>query len=53
MIENLISFASLALAALFACAWLLSPTLRAWLERPKHRFQHSVQRYDREVGRKA
>ena len=27
-------------------AWLLSPRLRAWVERPKYRFQADVRAYD-------
>lgn len=38
------------LAALFAvvffAAWLVSPRLRAWVERPKYRFQANVRSYD-------
>jgi hypothetical protein len=46
MIENLIVFSALAFAAVFFVAWLLNPRLRAWLERPKHRFQANVQDYE-------
>ena len=42
------------LAALFAvvffAAWLLSPRLRAWVERPKYRFQANVRSYDEKQG---
>jgi flagellar biogenesis protein FliO len=42
------------LAALFAvvffAAWLLSPRLRAWVERPKYRFQANVRSYDETQG---
>jgi antibiotic biosynthesis monooxygenase (ABM) superfamily enzyme len=37
-----------AFAVIFFAAWLVSPRLRAWIERPKYRFQENVQRYDRE-----
>ena len=42
------------LAAIFAVvffgAWLLSPKLRAWIERPKYRFLADVQRYEEGQG---
>lgn len=34
------------LALAFLIAWLLRPGLRTWIERPKYRFQSSVQSYD-------
>jgi hypothetical protein len=34
-------------AAVFCVAWLARPDLRAWIERPKYRFQKDVQDYDR------
>ena len=30
----------------FLAAWLISPRLRAWVERPKYRFQADVRAYD-------
>jgi hypothetical protein len=33
-------------AAAFVIAWLLRPDLRAWIERPKYRFQANVRSYD-------
>ena len=33
-------------AVLFLAAWCVSPALRAWIERPKYRFQKNVQSYD-------
>ena len=33
-------------AAAFIVAWLLRPNLRAWIERPKYRFQANVRSYD-------
>ena len=33
-------------AAVFVVAWLLRPDLRAWVERPKYRFQANVRSYD-------
>ncbi len=38
-------------AAVFAAAWLLRPDFRAWIERPKHRFQENVRSYDQERGK--
>ena len=42
------------LAVLFAiaffAAWLMSPRLRAWVERPKYRFQANVRSYDEAQG---
>jgi len=38
----------------FLAAWLLSPRLRAWVERPKYRFQADVRAYDQmQKGRKS
>jgi hypothetical protein len=34
-------------AVVFFIAWLISPRLRAWVERPKYRFQANVRTYDR------
>ena len=33
-------------AILFFAVWLFSPRLRAWVERPKYRFQANVRSYD-------
>jgi hypothetical protein len=33
-------------AAVFIAAWLLRRDLRAWIERPKYRFQANVRSYD-------
>ena len=33
-------------AMVFLVAWLLSPRLRLWVERPKYRFQANVRSYD-------
>jgi hypothetical protein len=41
-----IVLASLLFALVFLVAWLLRPGLRAWIERPKYRFQSNVQSYD-------
>ena len=37
---------ALIFALVFLTAWLLSPRLRAWVERPKFRFQANVRSYD-------
>lgn len=33
-------------AVVFLGAWLISPRLRVWIERPKYRFLADVQRYE-------
>ncbi len=43
---DLIVFGSLLLLAVFCVAWWARPDLRAWIERPKNRFQANVQSYD-------
>lgn len=47
MISDLIVWSSVGLTLLFTAAWAVSPALREWIERPKHRFLESVQGYDR------
>ena len=49
MISDLVVWASVAFAVVFVAAWAASPALRAWIERPKHRFLESVRGYDRDV----
>lgn len=34
------------LAVVFFAAWLTSPRLRSWVERPKYRFQADVRAFD-------
>jgi len=46
MIVNLIVLASILFALVFFVCWLVRPDLRAWIERPKYRFQSNVQSYD-------
>jgi hypothetical protein len=46
VITNIIVFAAIGFAAVFFVAWLIRPDLRAWIERPKYRFQANVQSYD-------
>ncbi len=41
-----IVFSSVAFIALFFVAWVVRPNLRAWIEKPKYRFQANVQSYD-------
>lgn len=50
MITDIIVFASLALTAGFVVGWLVSPSLRAWIERPKHHFQDALRHYDESCG---
>ncbi|HQZ40224.1 MAG TPA: hypothetical protein PLH72_14405 [Vicinamibacterales bacterium] len=47
MITDLIVLAAVVFAVAFFAAWLVSPALRAWIERPKVRFQDDVRGYDR------
>lgn len=35
----------------FVVAWALRPDLRAWIERPKYRFQCDVEQFDAVNGR--
>ena len=46
MITDVIVLSSAAFAVVFAAAWLVSPALRAWIERPKHRFHEAAREYD-------
>lgn len=46
MITDLIVYLSLGFTVLFVIAWAVRPDLRAWIERPKHRFLENVRRYD-------
>ena len=41
-----IVLATVGFAFAFFAAWLASPGLRAWIERPKHQFQANLQQYD-------
>lgn len=51
MIADIVVIASVVLTAAFVAGWLVSPALRTWIERPKHRFQNAVQQYDVEQCR--
>ena len=46
MITGVIVFSAVGFAAAFFVAWLVRPDLRAWIERPKYKFQANVQSYD-------
>jgi len=46
MITGVIVFSAIGFAAAFFIAWLMRPDLRAWIERPKYKFQTSVKNYD-------
>ena len=46
MIMDAIVSLAVAFAVLFLAAWLISPKLRVWIERPKYRFLTDVQTYD-------
>jgi hypothetical protein len=45
---DIIVFSSIAFVLLFSIAWIIRPELRAWIEKPKYRFQANVQSYDQE-----
>jgi len=46
MITGVIVFSAIGFAAAFFVAWLMRPDLRAWIERPKYKFQSNVKNYD-------
>ena len=46
MITDVIVLLAIAFAVAFFVACLARPDLRAWIERPKYRFQANVQTYD-------
>ena len=43
---DLIVFSSIVFIVVFFIAWAVRPDLRAWIEKPKYRFQANVRRYD-------
>jgi hypothetical protein len=45
IMDAIVSLAG-AFAVVFLAAWLISPKLRVWIERPKYRFLADVQSYD-------
>lgn len=50
MITDLIVISALALTAAFVLGWFVSPSFRAWIERPKHQFQEALRQYDESCG---
>jgi len=46
---DIIVFLALAFAIVFTLAWSVSPNLRAWIERPKYRFQKNLRSYEETV----
>jgi len=46
IMDAIVSLAG-AFAVVFLVAWLISPRLRVWVERPKYRFLADVQTYDK------
>jgi hypothetical protein len=46
VIADIIVLATLGFAVAFTAAWILSPALRRWIERPKYTFQAHVTGYD-------
>ena len=36
-------------AVVFLAAWISSPSLRVWIERPKYRFLADVENYDQVI----
>ena len=53
MMADVIVLLSTLLCLAFFAAWLLLPNLRAWIERPKYRFQEQLRQYDRERAAEA
>lgn len=49
MISDLVVWSSVGLTLAFTIAWALSPTLRAWIERPKHQFVEAVLAHEHDV----
>ena len=49
MIDAIMSI-TVVFAVVFVAAWLVRPDLRAWIERPKYRFQANVRSYDQAQG---
>jgi hypothetical protein len=47
MITDIIVGSAVVFGLAFFAIWLAFPVLRAWIERPKYRFQKNVQSYDR------
>ena len=49
MIDAIVSITAV-FVVVFVAAWLVRPDLRAWIERPKYRFQSNVRSYDEAQG---
>jgi hypothetical protein len=49
MAMDLIVLIAVIFALVFVAAWASSPTLRAWIERPKYRFLTDVEGYDKVI----
>jgi len=43
---DLVVMTAVIFALIFFAAWVVSPGLRAWIERPKYRFLADVEGYD-------
>jgi hypothetical protein len=43
---NIIVALALLFAIMFFAVWAISPRLRAWIEKPNHRFQEDARLYD-------
>jgi hypothetical protein len=48
---DLIVLIAVAFAVVFLIAWVCSPALRAWIDRPKYRFLSDVDNYDQRYDR--
>jgi hypothetical protein len=46
-VMDLIVALAILFAVVFLCGWMISPRLRAWIERPKYQFQENMQAFDR------
>jgi hypothetical protein len=49
MTMDFIVMIAVVFALVFVAAWASSPTLRAWIERPKYRFLADVEGYDQMI----
>jgi hypothetical protein len=45
-VTDLIVFSSIVFIVVFFVVWAVRPDLRAWIEKPKYRFQANVRKYD-------
>jgi hypothetical protein len=44
---DLVVLVAVGFVIVFVAAWIFSPNLRTWIERPKYRFLAAVKDYDR------